>query len=86
MFSKPIVIAASVASAQAALMKQSSTAYAAATHGFSVAIGCGLCFSLTDTKWISKDATYATIAAAETVALNSDKVTGYICCKDATTK
>ena len=83
MFSKPIVIAASVATAQAALMAQGSAAY---SSGTSVEIGCGQCMELTDTKWISKDAAYGTIAAAETVAVNSNKITGYICCKDATTK
>ena len=90
MFSKPIAIAASVASAQAALMAVTATAHddGAALH-FSDAMGCGFCLSLTTSKWIGEGASpagkWANQSAAKTVSINAAVITGDICCGSAAT-
>lgn len=86
MFSKPIAIAASVASASATLMVVSTTAndVGASLHK-SDATGCGLCLSLTTSTWISggTTSTYAEEAAAATVSISSATLTGDACCASA---
>ncbi len=83
MFSKPILIAASVASAEAALMAVSSTAFASGTNP-SDATGCGKCLGLTSATWISggTSSTYGEESAAPTVAFDTSTniLTGGICC------
>lgn len=89
MFSKPIAIAASVASAQAALMAVTTTANdnGASLHK-SDTIGCGLCLSLAPetaggvSKWISggTTSTWATEAAAGTISISTTTMTGDVCC------
>jgi len=94
MFSKPIVIASSIAAANAALMGQTSTAFATVTQAaglYSDDIGCGACLSYTDTTFItaSADSLWETIASAAKAALNATTATnidGWICCKDKATK
>jgi len=93
MFSKPIAIAASVASAQAALMAVTTTALAdtgttAQGHYPSDAAGCGLCLSLVGGVWISgtTSGTYKSPASAATVSFSTNTITGEVCCKTANTE
>jgi len=95
MFSKPIVIASSIAAANAALLAQTATAFPAAANQaagtFSDDVGCGLCLSYTDTTFTTGLAAnlWETIASAVTVVFNSTTATsidGWVCCKAADTK
>jgi len=88
MFSKPIMIAASVAAANATLMAKSATAFS----GKSDAVGCGLCLSFNNPpKFVmggavaDKDNYWNTLATWVTTSLDSDSVKGDICCVDADT-
>jgi len=87
MFSKPLVIAYSVASANAALWAVTSTANDDTTNK-SDATGCGFCLSLTTSRWLQAGATtgYSTPASAATVAIATNTLTGDICCKSADTQ
>ena len=88
MFSKPIAIAASVASAQAALMAVTTTVNPGT---LSDATGCGTCLSWTTSTWISAGAsaaaatkgTYKSPASVSAVSIATNTLTGEICCKEA---
>ena len=91
MFSKPIAIAASVASAQAALMAVTTTNMLdTGTTGFyaSDAAGCGLCLSLVGGVWISgtTTGTYKSPASAAAVSFSTNTLTGEVCCKSDNTE
>ena len=91
MFSKPLVIAASAASAQAALMAVSTFTMLDTTGtGFiaSDAAGCGLCLSMVGGVWISAttSGTYKDPSAADTVSFSTNTLTGEVCCKSANTE
>jgi hypothetical protein len=92
MFSKPIMIAASVAAANATLMAKPSGTNALATK--SDATGCALCISRSDAgiKFVlgnaaaaDKDNYWNTLAAWATTALSTDSLLGDACCIGATT-
>ena len=92
MFSKPIMIAASVAATNATLMKVGGSTLPAAK---SDETGCGLCLSYTDTQTaatggyiMGNDATsatskhYTTLAAFVKTEVDTDTIKGDACCKD----
>ena len=86
MFSKPILIAISVESARAAIMKVTTTAITTGTH-FSDATGCGKCLSLVNGKWYSGGASslWAEEASPGTISVAGSVLTGDICCGSAST-
>jgi len=94
MISKPILIAASVASAQAALMALAATPVAQTVDQYSDAMGCGKCLSFgTASKYIVGGATkkYLTRGDGVTTAIAGTNaatwaITGEICCGAAGTK
>ena len=89
MFSKPIMIAASVAAANATLMAKSANALS----GKSDAIGCGLCIGFTDSgvKFVLGGAAsdkvnyWATVATWAKTELDTNSLKGDACCVSATT-
>jgi len=96
MFSKPIMIAASVAATNATLMAKGSDNIG--TTRFSEITGCGKCMKFADTHtapggYIMGNAAtsatsyfYGTLTAWVTTAVSGNSITGDACCKDATTK
>ena len=88
MFSKPILIAASVASAEAALMAVSTTTYVVGTN-LSDQTGCGDCLSLVTGVWVQGGGAAAqwvteTSANGGTISVSSTTLTGGVCCGSTT--
>jgi hypothetical protein len=89
MFSKPIMIAASVAAANATLMAKTATALS----GKSDAIGCGKCIGFNDAtvKFVLGGATadksnyWATVATWAKTEVATESLKGDACCVDANT-
>lgn len=86
MYSKPVLIAASVASVKATLIQKTSTTITTGTH-FSDATGCGDCLSLTNGKWYSGGAasTWKVQASEGTISKSGSVLSGGICCGAAST-